>query len=251
MESFYSTQKASITVNNQDYTIHRLSQAGLPQGSPPSPILLLFYNTNLVQFVMTSQKGAIAFIDNFNVWVTGDTASANTTAIREQIIPRAVAWEQASGAAFEASKTALIHFTRHPSKDNHQPVQFKEIGVHPSTAVKLLGVIFDQQLRFADHAGRAAKRGLQVGLVLNRLRGLRSNTVRQLFHTMVTPFVDYASPIRSLLAAEKVLRLLQPIQRLAAKSITGLFRTTVVEIAEVEAAILPAKIRWKRQRLNF
>ena len=47
--AFCSERTASIQVNGQASETRRLPQAGLPQGSPLSPILFLFFNADLVQ----------------------------------------------------------------------------------------------------------------------------------------------------------------------------------------------------------
>lgn len=47
-EAFCSNRTATIQVNGQNSEIQSLPQADLPQGSPLSPILYLFFNADLV-----------------------------------------------------------------------------------------------------------------------------------------------------------------------------------------------------------
>jgi hypothetical protein len=65
IEAFYSERTATIQINGQSSEVRSLPQAGLPQGSPLSPILFLFFNADLVQRRIDSNGGAIAFVDNF------------------------------------------------------------------------------------------------------------------------------------------------------------------------------------------
>lgn len=48
------------------------------QGSPLSPILYLFFNADLVDVPINQQGGAMAFVDDYNRWVVGQSADANT-----------------------------------------------------------------------------------------------------------------------------------------------------------------------------
>ena len=64
-EAFCSQRTASIQINGQSSEIRNLPQAGLPQGSPLSPILFLFFNADLVQRRIDCHGGAIAFVDDF------------------------------------------------------------------------------------------------------------------------------------------------------------------------------------------
>jgi hypothetical protein len=73
IEAFCSERTATIQVNGKPSKVQSLPQAGLPQGSPLSPILFLFFNADLVQRRIDSYGGAIAFTDDFNAWVTGPT----------------------------------------------------------------------------------------------------------------------------------------------------------------------------------
>jgi hypothetical protein len=124
VEAFCSDRTATIQVNGQASGARNLPQAGLPQGSPLSPILFLIFNADLVQRRINSNGRAIAFVDDFTAWVTGPTAQSNRKGIKT-IINDALKWERRSGATFEAEKTAIIHFTRKDYKTNSEPFIIK------------------------------------------------------------------------------------------------------------------------------
>ncbi|KZL81062.1 reverse transcriptase, partial [Colletotrichum incanum] len=71
VSAFCSDRTATIQINGQSSESRILPQAGLPQGSPLSPILFLFFNADLVQRRIDSNGGAMAFVDDFTAWVTG------------------------------------------------------------------------------------------------------------------------------------------------------------------------------------
>ena len=77
IEAFCTGRSASITINGHTMPQYQLKQAGLPQGSPLSPILFLFFNADLVQRKIDAKGGAVAFVDDYSAWVTGESAEAN------------------------------------------------------------------------------------------------------------------------------------------------------------------------------
>ncbi|KAK8036812.1 reverse transcriptase [Apiospora phragmitis] len=194
ISAFCSGRTATILVNGHTSERRSLPQAGLPQGSPLSPILFLFFNADLVQRRIDCYRGAIAFVDDFTAWVTGPTAESNREGI-EAIINDALAWERRSGATFEADMTAIIHFARKPYKTDSTPFTIKGQSVQPKTHVKILGVIMDAKLKYKEHIARAAAKGLEAVIELRRLKGLSPATARQLFTATVAPVVDYASNV--------------------------------------------------------
>jgi hypothetical protein len=165
VKAFCSERTAAIQINGQ------LSEVqSLPQGSPPSPILFLFFNADLVQRQIDSQGGAIAFVDDFTAWVTGPTAQSNRESI-EAIINEALDWEKRSGATFKADKTAIIHFTPKAYKSDQGPFTIKGQTVEPRDRVKILGVIMDARLKYKEHIARAASKGLEAAMELRRQHG--------------------------------------------------------------------------------
>jgi hypothetical protein len=56
VNAFCSGRTATIVVNGQASEVSGLEQAGLPQGSPLSPILFLFFNADQGGYQPTNQK---------------------------------------------------------------------------------------------------------------------------------------------------------------------------------------------------
>ncbi|KAG9185064.1 hypothetical protein G6011_03011 [Alternaria panax] len=246
VEAFCSERTASIQVNGQASKVQELPQAGLPQGSPLSPILFLFFNAELVQRRIDTYGGAIAFVDDFTAWVTGPTAQSNREGINA-IIRDALDWERRSGATFEAEKTAVIHFTRKAYKSATEPFVIKGQSVSPKDHVKILGVLMDARLKYHKHIARAAAKGLEAALELRRLRGLSPTVARQLFTATVAPTVDYASNVWMHACKDKLVRPINRVQRIGAQAIVGTFLTVATWVAEAEAHIPSAQERfWKR-----
>ena len=111
IDAFCSNRTATLQVNGYTSERKTLTQPGLPQGSPLSPILFLFFNADLVQRTLNGNGGSMAFVDDYTAWVTGASARSNRDEI-QGIINDALQWEKRSGATFEGEKTTIVHFTR-------------------------------------------------------------------------------------------------------------------------------------------
>ena len=77
IQDFYSNRKTTVMVNGSTIRLIDLQHAGLPQGSPLSPILFLFFNASLVKSPINKYKGSITFVDNYSAWVTGELIQTN------------------------------------------------------------------------------------------------------------------------------------------------------------------------------
>jgi hypothetical protein len=119
-----------------------LEQAGLPQGSPLSPILFLFFNADLVQHRIDQNGEAIAFVDDYTTWVVGKTPSENKDRLRT-IVQEATEWESRSGASFEGEKTSFIHFARNSVQSADEPISVEGEEIRPTRNVKILGLVMD------------------------------------------------------------------------------------------------------------
>lgn len=242
IDAFCSKRTATIAVNGFTSGRQELPQAGLPQGSPLSPVLFLFFNADLVQHKIDANGGAIAFVDDYTAWVTGPSAESNRTGI-QAIIDKALDWEKRSGAQFEGEKTAIIHFTRNMERFSEQPFSVKGEVVKPKESAKILGVVMDRELRYKQHIARTAAKGLAAALALKRLKMLSPRTARQLFVATVAPVMDYAANVWMHACGEKALSWLNRAQKIGALAITGAFRTAATAVVEAEASIYPVRER--------
>jgi hypothetical protein len=234
--AFCSRRTATIVVNGYTSEQRELPQAGLPQGSPLSPILFLFFNADLVQHRTSAGGGSMAFMDDYTAWVTGPSAEANRAGI-QSIIDTALDWERRSGATFEGEKTAIVHFTRNTDRSNSTAFAIKGEMVSPKESAKILGVVMDSQLRYKQHIARAAAKGLKAAMALRRLKMISPRTARQLFGATVAPVVDFASSVWMHACGEKATQYLNRVQKTGAIAITGAFRTVATAVAEAEANI--------------
>jgi exonuclease III/ribonuclease HI len=256
VRSFCSERKATMVVNGFETEASHITYPGLPQGSPLSPILYIFFNADLVEEGIDDKKGAIGFVDDYTRWTVGDTVEENLETIQNVVVPRVLDWASRSGATFEGDKTSLIHFVpAGRQKKIPRPMQALRIEgalVGPSDSVKILGVVLDSGLNFKEHVARAAKRGWHCASTLPRLRGVRPSTARQLYETIVTSRIDYAAAVwfarfvgRNM--PQWMQRLLTPIEHFAAKTIIGCFKSVSREVARAEASIQPADVRLSRR----
>ncbi|KAI4732297.1 hypothetical protein E4T50_17119 [Aureobasidium sp. EXF-12298] len=192
---FCRERMATVTLDTFESDRQPIAQAGIPQGSPLSPILYIFYNANLVERPIDKTQGALGFVDDYSPWVVGDDVDQNIKALQTTIIPKAERWARESGATFEPSKTGLIHFTRRSEegKQTGPDLQFQGQDITPSEHLKLLGVTLDSKMKFHQHVARMTAKATRQCLAIRRLRGVRPKQVRQLYNATVTPIMDYCA----------------------------------------------------------
>ncbi len=258
IRSFCTNRRATVVVNGEETAEASIKYPGLPQGSPLAPVLYIFFNAGLVDEEIDRKGGSMGFVDDYSRWTVGATIETNMEVLQSTVIPRALQWAKDSGATFEPDKTTLLHFTR-STTGIQQPFQALRVGeafVAPSKTARLLGVIFDGQLKFTEHLARASTRGWKSVQALLRLKGVIPRTARQLYKATVTSRTDYAAAVWytrfiGKYRRQRALGAMNPIQRAAAKAITRCFKTVSVEAASAEAHLEDVHTRLCRKVGRF
>ena len=170
------------------------TNAGVPQGSPISPILYMFYNAELLE-IPGERSGVLSlgFIDDIAYGVQGETEEGNLRELEKMLI-EAERWREKHGARFEESKYVLVHVTKaHTANlDDEAHVYIADTTIKHAEEAKYLGVIFDRKLSFHQHIQRAAKKGTQFALAISRIANCTRGPV---YHQIQTLFTSVASPL--------------------------------------------------------
>ncbi|GAB7336735.1 hypothetical protein MBLNU13_g10834t2 [Cladosporium sp. NU13] len=228
--AFCSGRTATIIVNRQASVVRELEQAGLPQGSPLSPILFLFFNADLIQHRIDHNGGAIAFVDDYAAWVVGKTAAENME-IGLAIMQRATEWENRSGASLERDKTAFIHFTRNSRQSADEPISVKG-------RAKRAHLACCNERATGGHGAEAAARTLAVS---DTQAVQREGGAGGRLRIVIRTYARRAS-------AERVLR---RVQWVGGQAVVGCFQTVSTAVAEAEANLSTIGERHSRKALRM
>ena len=236
---------------------------GIPQGSPVSPILFLFFNKDLVDFCArgTGKVSAIGFVDDVNILVVGNSTESNCRVL-EHVHHGCTAWADRHGAAFAPHKYELMHLTRSPRRFNMAAgVNLEGITKAPQPTLRILGILLDPKLRWGPHMKRTAERATQQNRALSAITGstwgATFDKARLIYNTVVRPVITYRptvwSPLDSLLrpAHRRWIRdTLDQQQQHCLRSVTGGFRATSRKQLESEAAVPPLRAHMARLQLQ-
>jgi len=236
--------------------------AGVPQGSPLSPLLYIYYNADLLDISepqdANTSSTAIGFIDDIVFGVEGETDTANARTL-ESMLEEATKWKTRHGSVFEPSKYVLVHFTKNPHKRTAATITTDGTTIAPSNEARYLGVIFDQKLTFTSHLNYITKKGTAAAMALSGIAkcnwGATHKDIRQIFSTAIASKTDYAACIwhrpRKIGSAQATQnKKLTTIQRHAMKAITGCYTTTPTSALEIEANLEPPWIRLQTKVLS-
>lgn len=141
----------SSTLKLQEYTAPSAPiQTGIPQGSPLSPILYLFYNADLIEACKTDNTEAVGYIDDASILAVGPTAQRNCKTLKT-IHQKAEKWALQHGSQFAPAKYELVHFTRDPRANTTHSLRLPHATIKASLSCRYLGVQMDSRLRWGRH----------------------------------------------------------------------------------------------------
>jgi ribonuclease HI len=247
--SFLQHRQLRLSFDNQTEPFTSIN-AGIPQGSPVSPILFLIY----IRDLFTSTTITIySYIDDIALVASSHSVKRNCLILTREV---QTLYDKAHDLTieFDLAKTELIHFTK-PRTSCHLSVSLPSGDIiSPKPIVKWLGVYYDPHLTFKHHvtirAAQARQSFQRMCRLVNIERGISTLATRQLYLSCIQTIGDYGSVLwwkgyRSLIKP------LELLQNMALRKILGVFRTAPIKAMEVEAGLLPPHIRLSNQLRRY
>lgn len=251
-ESFLKDRQSSLSFDGQTSEMRPVN-AGIPQGSPVSPILFLFFNADLFDECdrLGLKASSIGFVDDANILAYGRSTEDNCETLAK-IHEVCILWARQHGATFAPEKYELIHLSRTPRRFNMTAtLRTSGVEVSPKQDIRILGVQIDTKLRWGAHLRKIEAKNATQMLAMTRLGastwGATFAKARQIYCMVVRPAMTYGASVwhkrgdGGKLAGKE--RRLELLQNKGLRNITGAFKRTSTASLEAEAFVPPISIQ--------
>ncbi|KAF5637881.1 hypothetical protein F52700_4584 [Fusarium sp. NRRL 52700] len=175
---------------------------GIPQGSPLSPILFLFFSMPIVGAASeyTSNRVKIypfAYVDDTYLLAVSNSYADNCQALKE-CHDKIMEWADSVGVSFSPHKYHVMHFSppRAPVIPSKLMPKIPGLeGKEPELFMKILGVEVDNKLRWEKHAStlrsKAEAKMQDISRITKATAGIDMISLRQLYITTVRPILSH------------------------------------------------------------
>ena len=240
----------------------RLRTAGIPQGSPLSPVLFLLFSGDLLDAAHDPAHGVAAtgFVDDVICVAVGRSPLANVRRLgaAHQACEQ---WASGNGAVLAPEKYELMHFTRKRNQAQ-TPLRIGDTVLLPSPRLRFLGVWFDPTLRWDVHRREVEGKLKTQTLTLTRLTastwGASFAQARHLYTVAIRPAITYGHIAWDTPGGSRrpIARALDKCQSRCLRTVCGSFRSTPLKTLQAETSTPPLQLvldklgaaAWRRYR---
>lgn len=255
ISSFIKNRSTTIRLTEGDSDKYDI-QTGIPQGSPISPILYLFYNADLADICSGEGHVSPMYIDDVNVLVRGPDAQTNCRTV-EALHPKLKDWADKHASVFAPEKFKLMHFSKptrrnkgNAANDMSASCNIEGNTLEPKDSARLLGITLDSQLSWKPHLqnieANATSKIAAIRSLGNSAWGLEMQAVRKLYRAVVVPSILFCCSAWYTPGAtdykgtqNKILKTLRGIQKRAAVAISGAYKSVAYDSLNILCHLQP------------
>jgi ribonuclease HI len=202
LRSWMSDRRAAARWNNE-VSKKRVFKAGVPQGSPLSPLLFVIFAAGAIAAVRDAapEVQVTVYADDITL-VARHPLPTSAATMMQPALDALASWAATNEVKIAADKTEALVITSHPNEVNakcHPRLTLNGSDLTYNPEPKILGVHFDSQLRFGPQARFAvAKLSSRIN-VLRALAGTDwgcdEDTLRSLYTGYARPGALYAGGV--------------------------------------------------------
>jgi len=199
--SFLSNRHTNIAIDGFRSTQYQIN-TGIPQGSPLSPILYLFYNADLVEACnQENDTMSTGYIEDVGILTWGKTTEQTCEALGKAL-QKAQRWASTHASVFAPNKFQLTHFTRARKRfDIKKSIQTEWGEVKPEKTCKYLGVTMDTKLLWNEQVEEIRRKAMKTVAALSCLGGsnwgVSLGDMRKIYEGTALPQMLYTCSIWS------------------------------------------------------
>jgi hypothetical protein len=257
VRSFLTDRTASLSFDGQTTPPHSVT-AGVPQGSPLSPILFLLYTASLYK-QLQSHEGLIAvgFADDLNLLAFGKD-TLETRRYLEGAWQTCRQWSRTRGMEFAPEKSELLHLTRAREAPT-TPVHLDNQVITPVQEARFLGVWIDRKLKWKGHLTAIKRKFATQQFALTRLAasawGCNLLRAREIYTKVIRSAVAYGAGVWHYPTEQQrvkgIARKLATTQSQCLRVVAGAYKATPVRFLETETATPPLDLYLNKWVADF
>jgi hypothetical protein len=221
----YLTDRTQCICYNGQTSAPQILTCGVPQGSVLGPILFLVYSAGAVEIAEKHGFSAHAYADDLQLYDHGATSSCRSMILRlSACVTEINTWMASNRLRLNPAKTELIWLgsARRLASCPMEPQDLAGVLITPSTQVRDLGVMVDNDLSLTSHVSHITSSCYYHIRQLRTIRrSLSTETAHALVRALIHSRLDYCNGVLAALPQYQLTRL-QSVLRSAARMVLRL-----------------------------